>query len=101
MRAEEVRVVEEDQELREVEEEWPSLRLESEGQSEEVRAEEVRVVEEDQTKVVEEKSQNLNEIPGLETTELKSDLKKFQRKSKLIPNVDDSSSLGELRFKEE
>ena len=87
----------------EVEEEWPSLGLVMEEKEEVVKAEEGNIVieEEEMVSEVEEELPKINAIPGMDTCSSKSPSKRDRLKSQSMPSANDSSSLGELRFKDE
>ena len=86
----------------EVEEEWPSLGLVLEEKEEVVESAGEEVDEEEKMSVeVEEECPKINMIPGLNSTLSESSHQKSRPRSQSVPEVNDSSSLGELRFKDE
>ena len=103
VKAEEGTVVE-DEVVSEGEEEWPSLGLDLGVKEEVVKAEEGTVVEDEVVSEGEEEWPSINVIPDLEKSETKPRSDNDQPPSQSFPVVDDSSvssSLGELRFKDD
>ena len=94
---EEVSVVE-DEVQSEEEEEWPSLSLDEKEKEELAKNEEVSVIEDEAYS--EEELPSTKSIPHLNISASKATTRISQSISKSIPAVDDSSSLGELRFKD-
>ena len=88
----------------EVEEEWPSLGLELLEKEESVKDGEDGEVEESVVGEVEEERPSMKSIPGMKSAKPEMRTEKAQSKSESISKADESSassSLGELRFKDE
>ena len=84
------------------EEEWPSLGLVTDENEESEKSAEGSVVGKEEELVSEEEEwPKANVILGLNTPVRKSSLHEDRPRSQPMSEVNDSSSLGELRFKDE
>ena len=97
-------VVAEEPEVNEGEEEWPSLGLDVLAKEGLGKSEEEVVAEEPEVNEGEEEWPSINAIPESDSSDLESMSQKSESKSRSTSAVDDfsdSSSLGELRFKDD
>ena len=94
----------EESEVREVEEEWPSLGLDVEVKEEAVDVEEEKAVEESEVSDGEEEWPSIKSIHGLALSQSQpgSEISKSKSPStSVVEDASESSSLGELRFQDD